>query len=166
MSLATASVNVSVIEIFENIGLAIAERLGHEGAKLVISSRNQQNVDKALEHLRNSVGKRNLQCIHYGLQLPSADCCLWCHQTAIVGLTKALANSLASKKITVNCISPGIIKTNFSKALWDGLDDQPAVNDDAPDSQDKFIQPALGRLAGLRSVQVWLLSYVVRMPAI
>jgi len=33
------------------IGLCTADRLGHEGAKLVISSRSQKNVDEAIEHL-------------------------------------------------------------------------------------------------------------------
>jgi dehydrogenase/reductase SDR family protein 4 len=33
------------------IGFAIAERLGHEGAKLVISSRGEENVNKAVERL-------------------------------------------------------------------------------------------------------------------
>ncbi|KAI6240577.1 hypothetical protein M3Y99_00426800 [Aphelenchoides fujianensis] len=33
------------------IGYCTAERLGHEGAKLVISSRNQKNVDEAIEQL-------------------------------------------------------------------------------------------------------------------
>jgi len=40
-------------------------------------------------------------------------------KTAVLGLTKALAVSLASKHIRVNCIAPGIIKTKMSKALWD-----------------------------------------------
>lgn len=40
------------------IGLAIAERLGHEGCKVVISSRRQKNVDEALEWLVKSGLKR------------------------------------------------------------------------------------------------------------
>jgi len=35
-----------------SIGLAIAERLGHEGAHVVISSRKQANVDSALQRLK------------------------------------------------------------------------------------------------------------------
>ncbi|KAI6195627.1 Dehydrogenase/reductase SDR family member 4 [Aphelenchoides besseyi] len=38
----------------QGIGLAIAERLGHEGAKLVVSSRKQKNVDEAVEYLVKS----------------------------------------------------------------------------------------------------------------
>jgi dehydrogenase/reductase SDR family protein 4 len=36
----------------QGIGLAIAERLGLEGAAVVISSRKQKNVDEAVEGLR------------------------------------------------------------------------------------------------------------------
>jgi len=35
-----------------SIGFAIAERLGSEGAKVVISSRKQKNVDSAVEKLK------------------------------------------------------------------------------------------------------------------
>ena len=34
------------------IGLAIAERLGRDGAHVVVSSRRQKNVDRAVERLR------------------------------------------------------------------------------------------------------------------
>jgi dehydrogenase/reductase SDR family protein 4 len=35
-----------------SIGFAIAERLGSEGAKVVISSRKQKNVDAAVDKLK------------------------------------------------------------------------------------------------------------------
>ncbi|CAD5232666.1 unnamed protein product [Bursaphelenchus xylophilus] len=38
----------------EGIGLATADRLAHEGAKVVISSRNEANVKQALRHLIES----------------------------------------------------------------------------------------------------------------
>jgi dehydrogenase/reductase SDR family member 4 len=34
-------------------------------------------------------------------------------------MTKALAQNFAASGIRVNCIAPGIIKTNFSKVLWE-----------------------------------------------
>ncbi|OCU01254.1 hypothetical protein XELAEV_18007044mg [Xenopus laevis] len=37
----------------EGIGLAIARRLGHDGARVLLSSRKQQNVDRAVQDLRN-----------------------------------------------------------------------------------------------------------------
>ena len=39
--------------IYFSIGLAIAERLLAEGASVVIGSRNQKNVDEAIEYLKN-----------------------------------------------------------------------------------------------------------------
>merc|ERR1719192_41865 len=39
-------------------------------------------------------------------------------KTALLGLTKCLANELAPKGIRVNCLAPGVIKTNFSKMIW------------------------------------------------
>ncbi|XP_038597170.1 dehydrogenase/reductase SDR family member 4-like isoform X2 [Tachyglossus aculeatus] len=39
-------------------------------------------------------------------------------KTAILGLTKTLALELEPKGIRVNCLAPGIIKTNFSQVLW------------------------------------------------
>ena len=41
-----------------SIGLAIAEKLAQEGAKVVVSSRKQKNVDAAVERLK----KQNLTC--------------------------------------------------------------------------------------------------------
>ncbi|XP_004698967.2 dehydrogenase/reductase SDR family member 4 [Echinops telfairi] len=39
-------------------------------------------------------------------------------KTALVGLTKNLASELATRNIRVNCLAPGLIKTNFSRVLW------------------------------------------------
>ena len=39
-------------------------------------------------------------------------------KTAMMGLTKVLAQPLGEKNITVNCIAPGLIKTKFAEALW------------------------------------------------
>ncbi|XP_011195740.2 dehydrogenase/reductase SDR family member 4 isoform X1 [Zeugodacus cucurbitae] len=40
-------------------------------------------------------------------------------KTALIGLTKAASKELASEGIRVNCLAPGIIKTKFSKALYE-----------------------------------------------
>jgi hypothetical protein len=45
-----------------SIGLCTADRLGHEGAKLVISSRLQAHVDEAIEHLVHSGIPRENVC--------------------------------------------------------------------------------------------------------
>ncbi|KAL3860084.1 hypothetical protein ACJMK2_010252 [Sinanodonta woodiana] len=39
-------------------------------------------------------------------------------KTALLGLTKALVPQLSQKKIRVNCIAPGLVKTRFSEQLW------------------------------------------------
>jgi len=41
-------------------------------------------------------------------------------KTALLGLTKVLARELYEEGIRVNCIAPGLIKTEFSKELWEG----------------------------------------------
>ncbi len=38
-------------------------------------------------------------------------------KTALLGLTKALAEELAPDNIRVNCIAPGLIKTKFSSSV-------------------------------------------------
>jgi len=39
-------------------------------------------------------------------------------KAGVIMLTKVLAGEWASKKIRVNCIAPGLIKTHFSEFLW------------------------------------------------
>jgi len=41
-------------------------------------------------------------------------------KTALLGLTKVLARELHDEGIRVNCLAPGLIKTPFSKDLWEG----------------------------------------------
>lgn len=41
-------------------------------------------------------------------------------KTSLISLTKVLSMELAAKKIRVNCIAPGVIKTKFSEQLWKG----------------------------------------------
>ena len=40
-------------------------------------------------------------------------------KAAVVMLTKVLAKELASENIQVNTLAPGLIKTDFSRALWE-----------------------------------------------
>ncbi|CAD5210628.1 unnamed protein product [Bursaphelenchus okinawaensis] len=187
----------------KGIGYAIADRLGHEGAKLVISSRKQSSVDQAIDQLvagglrrenvsgivchaadeaqqdrllkfaKERYGKINILVCNHGISpyvgnlmdipedvwdrmfevncrsaflltqkatpylkeagggaivytgsvagyKPQPKLALYgITKTVILAMTKAFAQGLADMNIRVNCVAPGIIKTDFSKALWD-----------------------------------------------
>uniref|UniRef100_A0A8C8UJ82 Dehydrogenase/reductase member 2 n=1 Tax=Peromyscus maniculatus bairdii TaxID=230844 RepID=A0A8C8UJ82_PERMB len=91
------------------IGFSIARRLAQDGAHVVISSRKQQNVDRAVATLKKEglgvsgtvchVGKAEdrERLVRLGVYNVS--------KTALLGLTKTLAVELAPKSIRVNCIN-------------------------------------------------------------
>ncbi|XP_006883375.1 PREDICTED: dehydrogenase/reductase SDR family member 2, mitochondrial [Elephantulus edwardii] len=182
----------------DGIGFAIARRLAQDGAHVVVSSRKQQNVDRAVAILQTEglsvtgtvchVGKAEdrEQLVATALEHCGGIDVLVCNagvnpvvgstlgsseqvwdkilsvnvkapalllsqllphmekrgggsvilvssiaaytpsvelgaynvsKTALLGLTKTLALELAMKGIRVNCLVPGMIKTNFSKML-------------------------------------------------
>ncbi|XP_038223289.1 dehydrogenase/reductase SDR family member 4 [Zerene cesonia] len=182
----------------EGIGYAIAQRLGNEGASVVISSRKEENVNKATENLRKDgiqvegvvchvgneeqrrklfdVAKRKFGGIDILVSnaavnpavSPTLETdekvwdkifeinvkCSWLlakevypelikrgggsivfissiagfqpieplgpysvSKTALLGLTKAIANEVASENIRVNCVAPGIVATKFASAI-------------------------------------------------
>ncbi|XP_011642396.1 dehydrogenase/reductase SDR family member 4 [Pogonomyrmex barbatus] len=184
----------------EGIGFAIAKRLAQEGAKVMISSRKESNVKKAVDKLKSEglqvagtvchVGKAedrknlfektkkdfggldilvsnaaispavgpvlesteqiwdkifdiNVKCTFLLMKesLPLLKCSnspsiiitssiagyqpfnligiYSISKTALLGLIKATADELANDGIRVNGIAPGIIKTKFSKALYE-----------------------------------------------
>ncbi|ERE89391.1 dehydrogenase/reductase SDR family member 2-like protein [Cricetulus griseus] len=137
----------------KGIGFAIAQRLAQNGAHVVISSRKQQNVDRAVATLKEEglsvtgtvchVGKAKdrqhlvdtalehsggvdfLVCVAgvnplVGSTLGASEQ-IWdkklgvynTSKAALLGLCKSLAIELAPKGIRVNCLVPGIIKTDF-----------------------------------------------------
>lgn len=183
----------------DGIGFAISQRLAQDGAHVVISSRKQQNVDRAVATLKGEglsvtgtvchVGKaedrKQLVAmavkLHGGIDILVSNAAVnpffgnlmdvtedvWdkilnvnvkatalltkevvpemekrgggsvvivssigafyplpglgpynVSKTALLGLTKNLALELAQKNIRVNCLAPGLIKTNFSNMLW------------------------------------------------
>jgi len=53
-------------------------------------------------------------------------------KTALLGLTKVLANELARDKIRVNCLCPGVVKTDFSQVLWQGGSVSDQIRDEIP----------------------------------
>jgi len=58
-------------------------------------------------------------------------------KTALIGLARSLAVEWGPRGITVNCVAPGIVKTDFARALWDN----PKIADPA------IARTALRRLA-------------------
>ncbi|XP_059769896.1 dehydrogenase/reductase SDR family member 4 isoform X1 [Balaenoptera ricei] len=184
----------------DGIGFAIARRLAQDGAHVVVSSRKQQNVDRAVATLHGEglsvtgtvchVGKgedrerlvATAVNLHGGVDILVSNAAVipffgnlmdvtegvWdkildinvkatalmtkavvpemekrgggsvvivasvgayrpfpglgpynvC-KTALLGLTKNMALELAQRNIRVNCLAPGLIKTNFSRMLWD-----------------------------------------------
>jgi NAD(P)-dependent dehydrogenase (short-subunit alcohol dehydrogenase family) len=40
-------------------------------------------------------------------------------KTALIGLARSLAIEWGPRKVRVNCLAPGIVKTDFAKALWE-----------------------------------------------
>ncbi|ETN65951.1 short-chain dehydrogenase [Anopheles darlingi] len=96
----------------EGIGFAIAERLGQEGAKVVISSRKQQNVDRAVSDLQKA-----------GLEVTGIKC-----HVANAADRQALFNHAASKyggidilvsNAAVNPEVGGVLEC--SESAWDKI---------------------------------------------
>jgi dehydrogenase/reductase SDR family protein 4 len=197
----------------QGIGFSIARRLGLDGARVLISSRKQANVDEAVQKLRNEkvdvdgmvchVGKAkdreslvNTTLQKYGridilinnaginphfgnlldvnentwdkifdtnvkagfllsqLVIPHMEkqgggnivfnssitgyvpfqgiAAYSVSKTAVIGLVKALAITVGHMNIRVNGIAPGIVKTEFSKALWEDEDTQKFQTDNIP----------------------------------
>ncbi|CAL8096810.1 unnamed protein product [Orchesella dallaii] len=193
----------------DGIGLAIAKRLANEGAKVMISSRKEKNVQRALEELHGTgLPKDRVKGVvcHVGSQTdreklidatltnfggvdilvsnaatnPHMGSVLDCSEeawdkifeinvkaaflltkelvphlskrkgsnvvyvssiagfqpfavlgaysvskTALLGLTKVVAQELGPENIRVNCVAPGIIRTRFSSAITENQ----AIND-------------------------------------
>ena len=43
-------------------------------------------------------------------------------KAGLEGMSKSIALEVASRGITVNCIAPGLVKTDFARAIWENPD--------------------------------------------
>ena len=64
---------------------------------------------------------RSLKIVHYSIS-----------KTADLGLVRSLAVEWGPKNINVNALLPGIIKTNFARALWENPEILGNVEKNAP----------------------------------
>lgn len=184
----------------KGIGYAIAKKLSQDGAHVIISSRKQANVDKALESLKSeSLSVSGIACHvskadhrqklvdlvkekhgkldilvsnaavnpYFGPTLGTPESAYdkifdtnvkatfmlikemnhlmesspnpsitivssiggfvpfealgiySVSKTTLIGMTKVLASEMAKQNIRVNCLCPGVVKTDFSRALWE-----------------------------------------------
>ena len=51
---------------------------------------------------------------------------------AVLAMTRSMANELGSDGIRCNCIAPGLVRTDFAKALWDDPDNLKAATSRSP----------------------------------
>ena len=73
-------------------------------------------------------------------------------KTSLVGMTKAMAPACAALGIRVNCIAPGIIRTNFSRALWEGNEEM------FKDESSEFMMKRVGEPDEIGGTAVFLAS--------
>jgi len=95
------------------IGLAIAERLVADGAKVVITARNKEALDGAAERLG---GAGHAVGVPGRADDPG-------HQDDMI--REAVRNfGRAGPGIRVSGVAPAVVKTEFAKALYEGREDQ------------------------------------------
>ncbi|CAH1780413.1 unnamed protein product [Owenia fusiformis] len=84
-------------------------------------------IKEAAPHIENRGGGSVILVSSQGGYIPSEFLAAYSvSKTAMLGLTKALVPQLSQMNIRVNAIAPGVIKTNFSGALWK----DPSVSDE------------------------------------
>src|SRR5207244_2789417 len=95
----------------KGIGFAIAKAFAENGARVMLSSRQQEAMEARGGVVLNiaSVG---------GLSFGGAIGTYDNTKAALIHLTKHLAVELAPQ-VRVNAIAPGLVKTDFARALWE-----------------------------------------------
>jgi len=78
-------------------------------------------IKEALPLMRGVKGANILIISSYAAYEPDMTIAFYSvTKTTLLGMMKTIAKGLYSEEIRVNCIAPGLIKTKFSKELWDG----------------------------------------------
>ncbi|KAF2305898.1 hypothetical protein GH714_008753 [Hevea brasiliensis] len=125
----------------QGIGFAITQRLGCEGAFIVISSCKQKNVDEAVEKLKAQDAAPHMQkgssvilVSSIGGYNPHASMPKYgVTKTTLLDLTKALATQMAPDT-RVNCIAPVFVPTHFAdfitknKAMMKSIEENTLLN--------------------------------------
>lgn len=101
-----------VDESIENIEKLIDVNL--KGAILI----SRQAMKYFVKYKRGTIV--NLSSI-YGIYGGSCEAIYSATKAGIIGLTKALAKECASFNVRINCVAPGCIETNMTKAILDDL---------------------------------------------
>ena len=82
-------------------------------------------IKEALPLMRGVKGANILIITSYAAYEPDMTIAFYSvTKTTLLGMMKVVAKALHGEEIRVNCIAPGIIKTKFSKDLWDGKEKQ------------------------------------------
>lgn len=82
-------------------------------------------IKEALPLMRGVKGANILIITSYAAYEPDMTIAFYSvTKTTLLGMMKVVAKALHADEIRVNCIAPGVIKTNFSKELWDGKEKQ------------------------------------------
>ncbi|PIN21332.1 Reductase [Handroanthus impetiginosus] len=161
----------------QGIGFGIAERLGLEGAAVVISSRRQRNVDEAVEklkgrgievlglvcHVSNAQQRKDLiaKTVEKGSSIvfissvagyqPHKGLAMYgVTKTALFGLTKALAAEMAPNT-RVNCIAPGFVPTHFASFLMENESTRRSI-------EEKTLLNRLGTIQDMAAATAYLAS--------
>ena len=134
------------------IGLAIAERLGHEGAKIVVSSRKEENVQEGMKCLLKS-GLKN-----------SDICGCTCHVSKIEDRQKLLETTLKRfGKVDILVNNAGINPhfgdiLDITESVWDKLFE---VNVKAGFLLTKLFVPELAK-NGLAEAEIYKFNPVIK----
>src|SRR5690349_20519671 len=115
------------------IGRSICEQMAAHGAKVVVSSRKLPACEEVVKGIKAKGGeavafaasisdKAQLEALIAFARKTYGKIDIMAYnmsKAADINLVKSLAMEWGKHNIRVNCIAPGLIQTDFAKALWD-----------------------------------------------